>query len=49
MERERHPLPLGLEAVKENQNLLGGKLHILYLKLIILSVLKDFKICKAPL
>lgn len=49
MERDRHPLPLSLEAVKEDQSLLGGKLYIMSLKLITLSVLKGFKIYKALL
>lgn len=35
-ERARHPLPFSLEAVKEEQSLLGGKLCILSLKSIIL-------------
>lgn len=49
IERDRHPLPLSLEAAKEDQSLLGEKLHIMSLKLITLSVLKGFKLYKALL
>lgn len=33
MERDIHPLPVSLEAVKEDQGLVRGKLHTMSLKL----------------